>query len=81
MSKLVFKAEMFYDGKDRALCQDCATKAQAIYDKYVEGLPKVYGFRDDRFTELRKIEWDADNFMHTHTARLDAVEPLEGSEE
>ncbi len=47
MSKLEFKAEMFQSigsPEFRFSAKECATFAQAIYDKHVAGLPKVRGW-------------------------------------
>lgn len=55
--------------------------AKALNAKLEREGKVVYGFRSDEKTELKQIEWDADEFMHTHKALLVCVEPLEDKPE
>ena len=77
MNKLEFKTQDFSnDTFDRRLTDDQARHlAQAIYDKHLEGLPKVYGVQ---FQNKENILFNTFNSESTtHTARLDAMEKLE----
>lgn len=74
MSKLKFTTEHFehldlnddYQYAPGDIEKIVAETAQAVYDKHVEGLPKVYGRKGD--------VWDSTEFKwKTHAARLEAV--------
>ena len=90
--KFRFKPEDFCDDKNPQECdhgfmdQWCsgtyyANKANKILEAHEQTLQRVYGFRDDRKSGLRDIQWDGDKFMHTHTALLYGIEKIISSDE
>ena len=79
MSRLKFKGDDFFDMNkfldpgERDTFDSIALIAQAIYDKHVEGLPKVHG-------QASKDPWGFGTYkyeMDTHTARLEDVKEIE----
>ena len=88
MKKLKFTAEMFADlfpDTDSfrqamlfsAKCVEISDRAQAIYDKHLEGLPKVYRFRDEQEDGTLQYLYDeTKQDFHTHTFRLDDMREI-----
>ena len=70
MSKLEFKAEDF---RFSVWAEESAKQAQAIYDKHLETLPKVFGY-EHKYGSTWNAESDEND---THIARLEAMEKLE----
>ena len=87
MSKLKFTKKMFNGLHPMiaggALPCEMVTVAQKIYDKYVEGLPKIYtaGVSTGIDDTLIWFKQDIPVGNQTHTARLEAVEELTSLEE
>ncbi len=60
----------------KPMAERCAELASIRFREILEQCPKVFGFLSDDNTRMKGIEWDADEFMHTHSARLICVEEL-----
>jgi len=77
MSKLEFKAEEFNDAQapttpgQSLYAIEAARIAQAIYDNYLETLPKV-----EMYVDGKLVWFGYGSDMDTHTARLDAMEKI-----